>query len=130
MRRYSLALIIFSCFLSCIGCSQDCVENCPQNTQSITIQDAKSFYDQVLSGSNTKSYSAKERNNMFFRENFVPEWNLALQTKTDKVESVDVPVKDERHYFVTSFDGKGFYLTRCFHSITIVRAVESKEIGV
>ena len=67
---------------------------------------------------------------MFYRASFSPDWKTALPSYTDNVESVDIPVHEQRHYYVTSHDGQGFYLTRCHHSITVVKSVKTKATGV
>ena len=43
---------------------------------------------------------------MFYRESYQPVWEKALYSSTSEVESVDVPVDEQRKYYVTSLDGQ------------------------
>ena len=128
--KKSFLYILVSCIIASMsGCLQESaiVET---TTDSLSAQQAKEVYEARISEGTTKTSSVCERANMFYRESYIPDWNRALSTRTDYVESVDVPLAEKCDYYVMSNDGQGFYLTCCHHSITVVRSVESKTTGV
>lgn len=125
--KISALLLVFLFFL--VGCLHE-KEETLSTIQPLTVQSAKAIYDAASISISTKVSSDREKNNMFFRETYEPDWKTALPTRTDDVESVDVPVNEQRLYYVTTHDGQGFYLTGCHHSITIVRSVKTGNTGV
>jgi hypothetical protein len=78
----------------------------------------------------SRALLGSEKANLFYREAYNENWRTAFFSKTEEVESVDVPVNDLREYYVVSRDGRGYYLTRCHHSLSIVRSVKTRMIGV
>ena len=131
MKRDSLFLLslLGMLFFLTISCSEEKGETIP-TTQSLTVLQAKAIYDAAFSSSLTKTSSDYEKNNMFYRKSFEPIWKTALPSRSNDVESVDVPVDESRRYYVTTHDKQGFYLTECHHSIVIVKSSKSGATGV
>ena len=129
MKNNYLHLLVILFFLS--GCLQDTTDLQPQmEEKNLTVQEARSLYESTFFGIETKAPSDYEKVNMFYRKDFTPDWKIAFPSRTDDVESVDVPVHEQRHYYVSTQDGIGFYLTHCHHSITVVKSVKTKATGV
>ena len=123
-----LAQLFLASFLCFWGCSA--VHEKANRDSSFSIAEARILYDNAISQFITKSPSDKEKTNLFYRKSYAPIWNLALPTRSDEVASIDIPVSEERRYFVLSQDGQGFYLTRCHHSITIIKSLKNDATGV
>ena len=123
-----IAQLFFISILWLWGCSAE--NEKVYDNSSLSIAEARILFDDAISQEITKSPSGKEKSNMFYRVSFAPIWNMALPTKTDEVESIDIPVSEKRRYFVLSQDGQGFYLTRCHHSITVIKSLENGDTGV
>lgn len=129
MKKFFLCILVSGIITSMSGCHQEtAIVRTTDN--SLNAQQAKELYESRMQEVMTKSSSADEKVNLFYRESYIPDWNRALSTRTEYVESVDVPVTGECDYYVMSNDGQGFYLTGCHHSITVVRSVESETTGV
>lgn len=128
MKRVILISFFFS-LLTLNGCLQE-KEEIASYEPALSVQAARNLYDSALRGRTTKTMSDQERQNMFYRESYVPNWALALPTHTDEVESIDIPVTDNRVYYVVTQDGQGYYLTECHHSLTIVNSKATKQTGV
>lgn len=125
-----LSLVIISTFCAALSGCLEQKENTASSTKGLTVQEAKAIYDELFSLTTTKSPTDREKKNMFYRKFYEVRWETALPTRTDEVESVDVPVNEQRHYYVTTHDGQGFYMTDCHHSITIVKSVKEGATGV
>lgn len=124
-RAFSLCTLL----LSLTGCMQE--KEMPQpDGQALTVQQAKELYDAAMDACSTKAISDLEKNNMFYRKDFSPDWKRALPTQTDEIESVDVPLDAKRKYYVLTAGKDGFYLTWCHHSLTVVKSRKTKQTGV
>lgn len=117
-------------FLSFLSCVQEQSITPISSENKLTVETARFYYEKALKRVETKASSGSERTNLFYREAYKENWGKAILSQTGLVESVDVPVDEPRHYYVISRDGSGYYLTRCHHSLSIVRSVETGAIGV
>ena len=123
-------LLFCALLLSAFSCIQEQRITQVSSEDKLTVESARFFYEKALEREKTKASSDHERTNLFYRETYSENWGKALLSQTDKVESVDVPVNEQRQYYVISRDGSGYYLTRCHHHLSIVRSVETGAIGV
>ena len=123
-------LLFCTLLLSAFSCIQEQRITQVSSEDKLTVEAARFFYEKALEREKTKASSDHERTNLFYRETYSENWGKALLSQTDKVESVDVPVNEQRQYYVISRDGSGYYLTRCHHHLSIVRSVETGAIGV
>lgn len=125
----SRTLLLCALLLSLTECMQE--KEMPQpDGQALTVQQAKELYDAAMDACSTKAVSDLEKNNMFYRKDFSPDWKRALPTQTDEIESVDVPLDAKKKYYVLTAGKDGFYLTWCHHSLTVVKSRKTKQTGV
>lgn len=122
-------IYLYVLLLSVFGCVQEQSHDI-SSEDKLTVETARYYYEKAQERAKTKAISGHERTNMFFREAYSENWEQSLLSQTDVVESVDVPLNEQRQYYVISRDGKGYYLTRCHHSLSIVRSAETGAIGV
>ena len=131
-RKIRYKQLLFSSFLllSAFACVREQSPAPVSSEDGLTIETARLYYEKALEKGKTKASSGQVRTNMFYREEYNEKWVKALLSCTEGVESVDVPVQEERQYYVMSRDGEGYFLTRCHHDLTIIRSVETGEMGV
>lgn len=108
-QKFFLFCVLFLSFFSCVQ-----EQSLPQvsSKDNLTVETARLYYEKALKRLKTRALSGIDRSNLFYREAYYENWENAYLFQTDKVESVDVPVNEQRQYYVVSRDGGGYYLTR------------------
>lgn len=129
MKQTFLRMAFLCLLLSLIGCNLE-KDKVMDDYKQLSVQHAKFIYESATNQMSTKATDSREKTNMFFRKEYSLNWKAALPTSTDDVSSVDIPTDEERRYLISSLDGQGYYLTRCHHSITIVRSLKTGATGV
>lgn len=105
-RLHPKRLLFTLLFLSIYACVHEESVTDVLSEKGLSVETAHSLHDAALAKVKTKTSAIQERVNMFYRESYQPVWEKALYSSTSEVESVDVPVDEQRKYYVTSLDGQ------------------------